>query len=133
LNDAAIYHYIVELHEQLVQEWRTENSDPEFSTQCFFQSIPTIFSEHSKAQGGNVLGLDRLEENAVMFLLTMRVTSAHLEDRAREKMGIYVEKVQRFARSRGGLVDWQYLNYADGSQVCSYPSIILEERCLLTW
>lgn len=115
-NNIRIYEKIVELHEQMVNEWKAETTDPDFITQCMFQSIPTIFTDHSQANGGNVLGLNQVNENVVMLLFDIAVNGAGLEVKAREKLRTYGKQMQAFASSVEGLVDWQYLNYADSYQ-----------------
>ncbi|KAJ4408181.1 hypothetical protein N0V91_003530 [Didymella pomorum] len=115
-NDVRIYEKIVELHEQLVDDWRSETSDTDFITQCMFQAIAPSFSSHSVAKGGNVLGLDKEKDNAVMLLYNIAVKSADLEVLARKKLRASGEAMRKFAADMGGLVDWTYLNYADGYQ-----------------
>lgn len=117
-NDVLIYQKIVELHEQFVNEWKTESSDPDFITQCMFQTIATSFSEHSVAKGGNVLGLDEETDNVVMLLYDIAVKTPELEVLARQKLRASGEAMKAFASSLDGLVDWTYLNYADSYQVC---------------
>lgn len=84
-----------------------------------FQSIATSFSEHSVAKGGNVLGLDKETDNVVMLLYDIAVKTPEQEVLAREKLQASAKAMQEFAASLDGLVDWTYLNYADGSQVYS--------------
>lgn len=55
-NDIKIFTHIVELNAAFVADWKSRHS-PDFITQCMFQSIPTFFSTHSQARGGNVMGL----------------------------------------------------------------------------
>jgi len=124
-NDVRIYQKIVELHEQFVNEWKAESPDPDFITQCMFQSIATSFSEHSVSKGGNVLGLDKETDNVVMLLYDIAVKTPEQEVLAREKLQASGKAMQEFAASLDGLVDWTYLNYADGSQVCSQCKVRL--------
>jgi hypothetical protein len=118
-NDIRIYEKVIELHETMITDWKAETPDRDFITQLMFQAIPTIFAQHSKERGGNVLGLDDLEENVVMLLFNISVKGADLEVLARAKLRKFGEQIQRYAASLNGLVDWQYLNYADYYQVCS--------------
>lgn len=83
-----------------------------------FQAIPTVFAQHSVKNGGNVLGLDKEPNNAIMLLLDIAVKSADLEIKAREMLDRYGLLMKEAARSEGGDVEWTYLNYADGWQVC---------------
>lgn len=122
-NDVRIYQKLVELHEEFVNRWKAEVSDPDFVTQCMFQSIATGFSQHSVAKGGNVLGLDAQKDNVVMLLYNIAVKSPELEALARKKLMASGEVMKQYAASLDGLVDWTYLNYADGTQVrCSIPA-----------
>lgn len=114
-NDAEIFTKIVELNEEFVNEWKA-NNDPDFINQCMFQSIPTIFSKHSVEKGGNVMGLDKLDQNVIMLLFNIAVKTADEEAIARPLLRSYGEQMQAFAASKGGLISWQFMNYADAYQ-----------------
>jgi hypothetical protein len=79
-----------------------------------FQAIPTTFAKHSVERGGNVMGLDRETTNGIMLLFNIAVKGdADTEARARQKLRTTTEEFQEFAKKEGGLIDWQFLNYAD--------------------
>lgn len=88
-----------------------------------FQAIDPSFSSHSIAKGGNVLGLDKETDNAVMLLYNIAVKSPELELLARKKLRASGEAIKQYAADLGGLVDWTYLNYADGHQVRKLPRV----------
>ncbi|KAI8936156.1 hypothetical protein NX059_007651 [Plenodomus lindquistii] len=115
-NDIEIYHKIVELHEQFVAEWKAETNDTDFVTQCMFQSIPTIITKQSLARGGNVLGLDKETDNVVMLLFNIAVKTPELEALARPKLKLFADAMIAYSASKGGAVDWKFLNYADSDQ-----------------
>ncbi|KAJ4364605.1 hypothetical protein N0V83_009201 [Neocucurbitaria cava] len=115
-NNPTIFAHVVDSHQKFVDEWKAENTDHDFITQCMFQAIPTIFAKHSVEQGGNVLGLEREKDNAIMLLFNIAVKGAETETRARAKLRAHGEELQRFAASQGGLVGWEYMNYADSYQ-----------------
>lgn len=127
-NDVEISTKILELNQAFVDEWKA-NNDPDFITQCLFQAIPTVFSKHSVERGGNVMGLDKVDRNAIMILFNIAVKTAEEEARARPLLWKYGELMQAFAASKNGLVDWQYLNYADAYQdpLASYGADNLEK------
>lgn len=77
-----------------------------------FQAIPTVFSEHSVANGGNVLGLDRETENVVMLLFTLAVKGVDQEVVAKQQMQVLGNATVAYAESLDSLVEWQYINYA---------------------
>lgn len=115
-NDAEIFTKIVELNEAFVEEWKKTSDDPDFITQCMFQSIPTVFSKHSVEKGGNVMGLDKLDQNVIMLLFNIAVKTADQEVIARPILRSYGEQMQEFAAGKSGLISWQFMNYADAYQ-----------------
>jgi uncharacterized protein YqjF (DUF2071 family) len=94
-----------------------------------FQAIPTVFSKHSVERGGNVLGLDKVEKNSIMLLFDIAVKTAEEEAIARPLLASYGAQMQKFAASKNGLVDWQFMNYADREQdpLASYGSDNVEK------
>ncbi|KAH9860313.1 hypothetical protein J1614_011643 [Plenodomus biglobosus] len=117
-NNVEIYQRFVQLHEQFVDEWKDATDDADFITQCIFQSIPTVFAKHGLERGGNVLGLDKETDNIVMLLFDIAVKTPELEALARSKIKLYGEAMRAYAAGKNSAVDWTYLNYADGYQVC---------------
>lgn len=115
-NDARVLEYAVTTHDQLAEDMLAQSPDGDFITQCMFQPLPTIFAKHGTARGGNVLGIDRMTDNAVLWLATLAVKGADQEEFGRAKMSAWVKSVGEFAKSVGSDVEWQYLNYADYSQ-----------------
>jgi hypothetical protein len=107
-NDAEIFAKIVELNEAFVNEWKAQTNDPDFITQCMFQSIPTVFAVHSVERGGNVMGLDAEDRNAIMLLFDIAVKTAEEEAVARPLLRSYGERMQEYAASKDGLVSWKY-------------------------
>lgn len=114
-NDASIFTEIVTLNEAFVAEWQqtSPTKSDDFITQLMFQSIPASFSVHSKERGGNVMGLDKVETNSIMLLFNIAVKTADEEAAARPLLKSYAQKMQQVAKEKDGLVDWQFLNYAD--------------------
>lgn len=115
-NDRRILEHAVSTHNQLVEDMLAQSPDGDFITQCMFQPLPTIFAKHGTARGGNVLGLDRLTDNALLWLATLAVRGADQEEFGRAKMVAWVKDVEDYAKSVGAHVEWQYLNYADYTQ-----------------
>lgn len=93
-----------------------QSPDGDFITQCMFQPLPTIFAQHGAERGGNILGLDRITDNAVLWLATLAVKGADQEAFGRAKMIEWVKNVEDYAKSVGSDVDWKYLNYAHDTQ-----------------
>ncbi|KAF1850327.1 FAD-binding domain-containing protein [Cucurbitaria berberidis CBS 394.84] len=116
-NNPRIFKHIVDAHQKFVDEWKAGTTDHDFITQCMFQAIPTIFAKHSEERGGNVLGLEREKDNAIMLLSNIAVKGgSDTEARARTQLRAYGEELQAFAAAQGGSVEWQFMNYADSYQ-----------------
>lgn len=106
----------LDLHRQFVDDWKAQSPDGDFICHGILQAIPTIFSEHSVEKGGNMLGLDRETDNAIMFQVQLMVNGVEQEQLGRERMVAFREAVKQYSIDLGGGVDWEYLNYADFTQ-----------------
>jgi hypothetical protein len=104
------------MHDDLVNELKSLIQASNFTTQCIFQPMPTLFAEHSVGRGGNVLGLDKVKENALLWLITgsTKTTKEHLI--MREKLTTFSATLEKYAKEKDLNVDWRYLNYVDETQ-----------------
>jgi len=115
-NDAAIVKKVAELHDDLVEDLKSLLPPGDFTTQCLFQPLPAYFAQRSVDQGGNVLGLDSVQDNSLLWLGTAAVKTEGHQAIVEEKMASFADAIETFAKQRGGNVAWRYLNYADASQ-----------------
>ncbi|KAI4182562.1 MAG: hypothetical protein L6R41_005912 [Letrouitia leprolyta] len=81
-----------------------------------FQPLPRVFVQHSLDRGGNVLGLDRNLDNNVFFLLDLAWSGAQNDAKIYQVADEVIGRLQKYAKSVGGLKDFQYLNYASQNQ-----------------
>ncbi|KAI0468966.1 FAD-binding domain-containing protein [Xylaria cf. heliscus] len=121
-NDEKTLAKAVELHGKLVEEMKAESSDGDFETQCFFQPLPAVIGQHGHERGGNILGVDKQEENAVILLGSLAVNGLDQEAIGREKMMAWKDDLECYSMETNTYVPYRYMNYADGSQdvVASY-------------
>ncbi|KAI0603118.1 hypothetical protein F4775DRAFT_532198 [Biscogniauxia sp. FL1348] len=115
-NDERFIKKAVSMHEEFVENWKPMSPDGDFVCHAIIQSIPTIVAKHSVEKGGNVLGLDRLTENAIMFLAQLAFQGEEREEEARRRMVEYREALKQYTADLGGAAEWEYLNYADYTQ-----------------
>lgn len=101
--------YIVDQHNSFIPTWKNATGDENFSLYTIFQNLPTVLFDHGVENGGNVLGMDRMKENCVMFEVIFVFENAALEDRARKALATYRETVKAESVKRGMDVDWEYL------------------------
>ncbi|KAM0284017.1 hypothetical protein ACHAQH_002212 [Verticillium albo-atrum] len=115
-NDKRIIQKAAELHETLVAEMLEIVPANELRTQNLFQPIPKFFADIGVARGGNVLGLDQLEGDSLMWLSFCTVKQAEHETILHEKGVAMTAALKDFAESIDVLQPWLYINYADPTQ-----------------
>jgi hypothetical protein len=104
------------MHDELVNELKSLIPAGNFTTQCLFQPMPTLFASHSLERGGNMLGLDKLKENALLWLITGSTETPEQDAIMREKLTAFSATLEAFSKARDINIDWQYLNYVDQTQ-----------------
>ena len=117
-----MYEKAAALQRELVADWKAQSPNDDdndnedyFAAHLIFQSLPTVFSRHSEARGGNVLGLDRETTNGVLCQAQFVFAGdAERERDARARMTAFRTALKRHSDALGAAVDWEYLNYADG-------------------
>ncbi|KAI1639660.1 FAD-binding domain-containing protein [Biscogniauxia mediterranea] len=121
-NDEETLARAVDLHGRLVEEMKTESSDGDFETQCFFQPLPAIVGRHGQERGGNILGISEKEGNAVILLGSLGVNGLDQEALGRKKMLAWKDELEQYTKGASTYIPYRYMNYADGSQdvVSSY-------------
>ncbi|KAH7079776.1 hypothetical protein FB567DRAFT_449862 [Paraphoma chrysanthemicola] len=115
-NDVRIIKHASEMHDELVEQLLTLLPSQNFTTSCLFQPMPILIAQHSTQRGGNVLGLDQVEENALLWSIQGSTQTAEEHAIMREKLMVYVATLKDFAVSESLDLDWRYLNYVDGTQ-----------------
>lgn len=81
-----------------------------------YEPLPTLFSKHSRARGGNVIGLDREKNDLILMQLAPRWTWESDDEILQATAKEWVRRVDAYAKSVGKGSDWLYYNYADGFQ-----------------
>lgn len=104
------------MHDELVEALKRAIPTDSFSTQCLFQPIPTVFTEHSIHRGGNVLGLDNVKRDCLMWLIVGSTKTTGQGHIMRTSLEILYRDLGAYATSLNLRVDWQYLNYVDQMQ-----------------
>ena len=112
-NVEATMHEILRQRAQFVADWTAQSPDGDFYVHGIFQAMPTLFAQHAVEKGGNMLGMDREEDNAMLFQIQMMVQGAEQEDEARRRMADLFDSLRAYTVEAGTDVDWQYYNYAD--------------------
>ena len=83
----------------------------------FFQPLSTFFNDISKQKGGNMLGLESQEQNAILWTGFVAVsTTRQALAVAQTRMMAMVVELRGFAASLAAGSSLIYMNYADLSQ-----------------
>ncbi|KAL8665662.1 MAG: hypothetical protein Q9168_007656 [Polycauliona sp. 1 TL-2023] len=76
------------------------------------QPLPHVFTEHSIERGGNVLGLDRYQDDNIIFQLDMAWNGTQYDAKARSLANKVMGDVESYLKSVNALKGFQYINYA---------------------
>lgn len=115
-NDARLVRKAVELNQKYLDEMKEVVPADELCTRCIFQPVPRFFADIGKERGGNVLGLDKVEGNSLLWLYIASSKSPQYEEFLHQKSAEYVAVLDAFAKSIDASVPWIFLNYADSGQ-----------------
>ncbi|KAL9115846.1 MAG: hypothetical protein Q9227_000214 [Pyrenula ochraceoflavens] len=118
LNSPSILRKSVFLYNGLVSSLSEKIGPETFYAQMFFQPFPTYFGKLAQRNGGNVLGLDRIPSNAILWTAGVGIKNG--DDSAlavaQAALSIMTTELREFASADGAAADLVYLNYADASQ-----------------
>ncbi|RYP43670.1 hypothetical protein DL768_009801 [Monosporascus sp. mg162] len=114
--DIRIAKKSTEVFEQFVEHLKTLIPDGNFTHYMVLQPLPALFAKHSVANGGNVLGLDRVQDDCILYLTVLEVATPQLAEAVYPSFKAAVEEVESFAKSVDGNIEFRYLNYCDSSQ-----------------
>lgn len=87
-----------------------------FTGGLLWQPFPKLFLEKSRSTGGNVLGLDNMDGDLLIYLLFTRVETIGQHTFAHKQSHALTAELQAYAESIDASHPWVYVNYADPSQ-----------------
>jgi len=76
------------------------------------QPLPHVLYSKSATTGGNVLGLDRFDDDLINILYTVSWTLATDNNRVEAAMKVLEAEIQAKEKELGVFNEWIYLNYA---------------------
>ncbi|OTA99087.1 hypothetical protein M426DRAFT_16758 [Hypoxylon sp. CI-4A] len=118
-NDPEIVRGVVKLFENYVNSLKGSIDPTKFLAGIFLQPIPTYMAKVSDSKGGNMLGLDNVNENAILWSSGVAVDVDQDESvlaLALAETAVLTAQMKDYVKSMQGEVDFVYLNYADASQ-----------------
>ncbi|CAK3852891.1 Bifunctional solanapyrone synthase [Lecanosticta acicola] len=114
-NDIRVLRKAHALFKQVIAKLEEEASG-DWRAMALYQPIPTLFAEHSKGRGGNLLGLERFDENLIMYEPYMMWKGAEQDELFESQAAWLRAEVSKYAESIGADNEFLYLNYADIAQ-----------------
>lgn len=115
-NDARVVKKAAELHEAFVADMLKIVPAKDLVTQSLWQPVPKMFADIGVKKGGNVLGLDMVEGNSLLWLCAASVKTAEHESILHRKGAAMTAELKSYAESIDATIPWIYVNYADPSQ-----------------
>lgn len=128
-NDERVIAKAVDLHREFVEDVKQFSVEGDFETQCYFQPLPSVIGRIGAEKGGNIVGIEDLEDNAIVLLGSLAVNTIDEEALGRQKMLAWKDEVEDYSKTVGAFVDYRYSNYADASQdvLASYGAESLQK------
>ncbi|KAL4740259.1 hypothetical protein BDV11DRAFT_169303 [Aspergillus similis] len=103
--------------ESLISTLKTQVPNSNFYTQMVLQPLPVSFGAHSKARGGNMMGLDQIKDDCILLVWAVEVDTPELNANvAGPALKGAIGEIETYARSVNGDVGFRYLNYCDMEQ-----------------
>ncbi|KAI1323092.1 FAD-binding domain-containing protein [Xylariaceae sp. FL0255] len=117
-NDPRIARKSVELHNRFVASLNELMGPSDFFTQLFLQPFPSYRWGYGAKGGGNVLGLDNLTNNALLYTAGVGLMSEDgPRDQANALMITMRQELEDYAKEVGGSMEFVYMNYAGADQI----------------
>jgi hypothetical protein len=116
INNEGLMHKAVRLHREMVNAYGMKfGSDSDYTTQVLFQPLPVVVGRASARMGGNITPLSDQEVDGQILYGSIAVRDAAQESFARE---VLMDLKRNFcdALTDEERVDYEYINYADGTQ-----------------
>lgn len=116
-NDKQILRTSVKLYEEFTKEMQLHFGVVNFSSQFILQPMPTYFADISNSRGGNMLGFDRVDENAILWVMGAFLKGDEADQVVlHNRLGRLTAATKEAARARDGDLELVYLNYANSGQ-----------------
>ncbi|KAI1086691.1 FAD binding domain-containing protein [Rostrohypoxylon terebratum] len=118
-NDPQILRRCVELYKEFVETLKRSINPDKFKAFIFFQPLPAYMAQISHQKGGNMLGLDSISYNGILWSIGVAVDPSEGEAAfavAQVETSIFTARIKEETKLLNGEMDFVYLNYADARQ-----------------
>lgn len=115
-NDARVITKAAELNAAFVASLLEEIPAQDVVVRNLWQPLPRLFAEHGVQHGRNVLGLDNVDGDSLLWFIGGSTVTAEQEVIFSEKATAFADELAAYAREINALRDWRYINYVDKTQ-----------------
>lgn len=115
-NDKRVMEKAIELHHEYLEVLKAADIKGNWTIQDMLQPLPKLFGEHGIEKGGNMLSLDRFDDNLQLWQ-TYLAWEGEEQDEMFHNWGLqYIADLEEFAKSVGAENPFLYLDYAYKTQ-----------------
>ncbi|KAI0600388.1 FAD binding domain-containing protein [Biscogniauxia sp. FL1348] len=115
-NDLEMARRCVSVFESYVDMLKQSIGAENFFTAMFLQPIPSYIGAIGHQRGGNMLGLDNIKDNALLWTTGTSTNTADTHAVAQAGLNVMTAQLKEISKSTATDLDFLYLNYADASQ-----------------
>ncbi|KAJ5817880.1 FAD-binding type 2 [Penicillium robsamsonii] len=116
VNNLDVMKKTIEIHNRMIEEARGSTKGDDYTMFTMIQPWPKLFTDHSIKQGGNMLGLDRFDENLFQVLIDYSWKNEADDDLFNRLANSALEELVNYSKSIGANNEFIYLNYANSNQ-----------------
>ncbi|KAJ4289140.1 hypothetical protein N0V90_011482 [Kalmusia sp. IMI 367209] len=117
LSSPTLLRHAAALHDNLVSSLTSRIGAKNFISSMILQAMPTSYSRIGQQKGGNVMGMDHIGSNGIMWTGGVGVTGDDATFAIAETAFLSMTAtLEDFAAKEGLLADFKYMNYAHPAQ-----------------
>ncbi|KAI1486372.1 FAD binding domain-containing protein [Biscogniauxia mediterranea] len=115
-NDLQMAHSCLDAFVSYVDILKQSIGAENFITAMFLQPIPSYVGAIGPQKGGNMLGLDEIKDNALLWTTSSSGNTAETHAVAQAGLNAMTAQLKEISKSTATDLDFLYLNYADANQ-----------------
>ncbi|KAJ5423850.1 FAD-binding type 2 [Penicillium cf. griseofulvum] len=116
VNNLDVMKRTVDIHNRMIEEVKASVKGEDYTMFTMIQPWPKLFTDHSVEKGGNMLGLDRFDDNLFQVLFDYSWKDEADDALFNELANRALEELTTYSKSIGADNEYIYLNYANSNQ-----------------
>ncbi|KAJ5492425.1 FAD linked oxidase N-terminal [Penicillium expansum] len=116
VNNLDVMKRTIDIHNRMIEEAKAGAKGDDYTMSTMIQPWSKLFIDHSTEQGGNMLGLDRFDENLFQVLFDYSWKDEADDALFNQLANSALEEITMYSKSIGADNEFIYLNYANSNQ-----------------